>query len=278
MHGIDNRHVAVGVDAALTCLPAVRVAARQAAARGVPLYLVHALSPRALLGAGQRPDPNVTAARVALEEAPGLTVRRSTVPGAVEFTMRTEATRASVLVIGSRGHGARVGRLTGSLGLRLAGRTACPLLIVRRLGNAAGPVVVGVDDPPASDVVLAEAFRQARLLRRRLQVVHAWQARVPVLTGPPATYGHELFEMFQEEAVAGETERIGADFPDVEVCAEVREGRDRPTLIAAAEGAALLVVGGQREPGAAGWVLGSTAITAAQHAPCPVLVVADSVR
>jgi len=273
MNRIDRRHVVVGVDDDLRCLPAVRVAARHAAARGVALHVVHALSSRAAMSAGKRSDPTVRAATAAINEVPGLTVRRSTVHGSADLALLLEAKRASLMAIGHRGYGARVGRLTGSLGIRLAGRTSCPLLLVRQTGNPAGPVVVGVDDPPASDVVLAAAFEQARILGRPLQVLHAWHAAMPVPAGPPASYGHELFEMFEEEAVAAETERIGAAFPDVRVCAEVREGRDRRTLIAAAEDAALLVVGAHRNAGFAGLVFGSTAMSAAQHAPCPVLVV-----
>jgi nucleotide-binding universal stress UspA family protein len=223
-------------------------------------------------------DPTVPAVAVALDEVPGLTVRQSIVPGSAEFVLLTEATRAGLVVIGHRGHGVRSGRLLGSLGLRLAGRTSCPLLIARCTGNAEGSVVVGVDDPPAPDTVLREAFRRARVLGRPLRVVHAWHARVPVLAGPPVTYGHELSTLFEEEAVAAQIDGVAVEFPDVDVTIDVLEGRGRPTLLAAAADAALLVVGAHREPGPHGLIAGTMAMTAAAHAPCPVLVVAGADR
>jgi nucleotide-binding universal stress UspA family protein len=273
MRGIDNRHVVVGVDDALTCLPAVRAAARHAAARGATLYVVHAMTRHAPSAKTPCTDPTAAASAVALDEVPTLTVRAATVPGSAEFALLTAANGASLVVIGHRDHAVGRGRLTGSLGLRLAGRTSCPLLIARCEGNPDGPVVVGVDDPRVSDAVLIEAFRQARTLRRPVHVVHAWHARLPALAGPPAGYGHELSAMFEAEAVAAEVERIAIGFPDVAVSAEVLEGRERRTLLAAAVGAVLLVVGAHRDPGPAGLIAGTLAMTAAARASCPVLVV-----
>ena len=57
-----------------------------------------------------------------------------------------EASRdARLLVVGSRGIGAVLGPLAGSVCLELAGSATCPLMAIRRPRSPGRPVVVGVD-------------------------------------------------------------------------------------------------------------------------------------
>ena len=60
--------------------------------------------------------------------------------------------------------------------------------------------------------------------------------------------------------------------PEVEVRPRVVEGRAGPVLVAAAEGADLLVVGCRGHGGLAGTLLGSVGQYCAHHAACPVVI------
>jgi nucleotide-binding universal stress UspA family protein len=77
------------------------------------------------------------------------------------------------------------------------------------------------------------------------------------------------------DAIAGEAERIGREFPDVAVTTESHHGREQAVLFAAAEGASLLVLGAHSRDGLRVLLHGSSALAAAQHAACPVLIVPD---
>jgi nucleotide-binding universal stress UspA family protein len=64
-----------------------------------------------------------------------------------------------------------------------------------------------------------------------------------------------------------------ADHPDVEIRKVVKKGRAADTLMAAAEGAAMLVVGNRGRGGFAGLRLGSVSQSIAHHSPCPLVIV-----
>lgn len=73
----------------------------------------------------------------------------------------------------------------------------------------------------------------------------------------------------EERAAAGA--RLGRPAPEVDVV--VVEGRPLDALLQAATDAGLLVVGCRGHGEWRGLLLGSVALGAAMHAPCPVLVV-----
>jgi len=60
--------------------------------------------------------------------------------------------------------------------------------------------------------------------------------------------------------------------PDVQVCPRVVEGQAGQVLVAAAEGADLLVVGSRGHGGLAEALLGSVGQYCVHHAPCPVVI------
>jgi nucleotide-binding universal stress UspA family protein len=70
----------------------------------------------------------------ALDDLPAGRLRRQLVPGEpVSSLLRAAAAeRADLLVVGTRGVGARTGVLLGSTSLQLAERCLCPLVIVPR--------------------------------------------------------------------------------------------------------------------------------------------------
>ncbi|AXJ09653.1 universal stress protein [Arthrobacter sp. PM3] len=86
--------------------------------------------------------------------------------------LREAALDAQLLVVGSRGLGAVLGPVAGSVCLDLAGSAHCPVMIIRRPRIPGGPVVAGVDASPRSPAVLAGAVRLAGVLGGPLRLVH----------------------------------------------------------------------------------------------------------
>jgi nucleotide-binding universal stress UspA family protein len=74
-----------------------------------------------------------------------------------------------------------------------------------------------------------------------------------------------------DELVEGALADTGAEPP--EVLRTVLPGSPSVTLVDAAEGADLLVVGSHGRSGLSRLVLGSVAMACVNHAPCPVVVV-----
>jgi nucleotide-binding universal stress UspA family protein len=131
-------------------------------------------------------------------------------------------------------------------------------------------IVVGVDGFESSKAALRWAIKQAKLTGAVVEAVTAWH--IPAGTGwIPATdrpdYQDDAFTVLAE-AIA---EMCAVD-PDVQVCPRVVKGQAGQVLVAAAEGADLLVVGSQGHGGLAEALLGSVGQYCAHHAPCPVLI------
>jgi len=78
-------------------------------------------------------------------------------------------------------------------------------------------------------------------------------------------------EKMQTEVIESAVEC--ANHPEVEVRKIVNKGRAADTLMAAAEGADMLVVGNRGRGGFAGLRLGSVSQSIAHHSPCPLVIV-----
>jgi nucleotide-binding universal stress UspA family protein len=275
--------VVVGVDCSAESLQAVAVAAEEARRRDVPLRIVHARARPGAHFAGDDLD-NLAGGRftavlrrgasVAAQVCSGLQVHTDLVDGRHTAVLLAEAQSAELLVVGHRGLGSLTGLLTGAVGLQLAGRTACPLLIVRGEACSAGQVVVGVDDASRSRALLEAAFEQAQRAGRPLKVVHIREIPRPELFRC-AVFGHDLDaeERYEWGEMRTAVDAIAARHPDVPVSVELIWGRPVAALMGAAEGASMLVIGARGAGGFRGMVLGSVAMAATQHSPCPVVVV-----
>lgn len=136
-------------------------------------------------------------------------------------------------------------------------------------------IVVGVDGSDHARGALDVAVEEARRRDARLEVVHAWTAPVvlsgmEVLPPPRADY---------REAAQALVRRVVRDLPDDVVVDPIAvEGSAAASLMDAARGADLLVVGSRGRGGFAGLVLGSTSHQVTSHADCPVLVVPAGAR
>ncbi|NUP16438.1 MAG: universal stress protein [Streptomyces sp.] len=287
-----NGPVVVGVDGSPSSMAAVEVAAREAGLRGVALRLVHAFGqPAAHIPAGGRPwEPSgaglrelidgtlIKAERRGHDTAPGIEILREVVVGDPVTVLEIESRSASLAVVGSRGLSRFGALLLGSTAGHLAAHAACPVLVVRRRPDPAGPVLLAVDGSPAARGAVEFAFAHASLHGVRLVALHAWSVRTERAYEAPAD---PPFVTYDEGRLQDEEERVLAEalgglrdrYPDVVVDRRLVRGRVRHSLIEASAGAGLVVVGARGRGGFAGLLLGSVSQAVLHHAQCPVAVV-----
>ncbi|WP_407078327.1 universal stress protein [Streptomyces sp. NPDC005435] len=136
-------------------------------------------------------------------------------------------------------------------------------------------IVVGVDGSESSTRALRWALRQAEATGGTLEAVTAWE--FPQMYGSlgwmPPTGAEADFERVAARIVAEALEEAAGPEPRVEIHTKVAYGPPAGVLLAAADGASLLVVGNRGHGGFAGALLGSVSQHCVQHAPCPVVIV-----
>ncbi|MFC9056558.1 universal stress protein [Streptomyces sp. NPDC057074] len=284
-----TRPITAGVDGSEESLAALAWAAREAVRREAPLHVVHAWQVRDG-GEGDRDaqerwvrDAVAEPVRTVTERHPELTVstevREADDPVAV---LLAAAADARTLVLGSRGHGAVVGFLLGSVGRQVIAEATRPVVLVRAGDEAAGEaagreVVVGQQgEPEDSADVIGYAFEAAAARGATVRAVRAW-ALPTVFTYSPGSMaladeagGLEQYERKAlGEALAPWRER----FPDVPVVEHVEMGSAGQVLLSVAANAQLMVVGRRARRTAVGARIGSVAHGVLHHAGCPVAVV-----
>ncbi|MGW0517721.1 universal stress protein [Crossiella sp. NPDC003009] len=143
-----------------------------------------------------------------------------------------------------------------------------------------GGVVVGVDGSASSLRALRVAVEEACRRGLALHVLRAWTLRTaprppdcPAGSVASVTQYEEWLRKATAELV---TEHVG-EREDCEIAVHVAHSPSPQALIAASNGADLLVVGHRGRGGFAGLVLGSVADQVVRHARCSVLVVRPSV-
>jgi nucleotide-binding universal stress UspA family protein len=285
-----TRPITVGVDGSPESAAAAAWAAREAVRRGLPLRIVHAWQwqPYENVPAADR-DAHAAWARETVdgvrgtvaERHPELTVTAEAVEGTPVGTLVAEAAGAELLVLGSRGHGAVVGFLLGSVGQRVIAESAGPVVLVRSDDRAAAEaagreIVVGQHgEPQDGAAALGFAFAVAAARGAALRVVRAWSLP-PVFAYSPGSLklldeagGLEPYERKAlDEALRPWRER----YPDVAVTAQVEMGSAGQVLLSAAAHAQLVVVG-RHASHPVGPPIDSVAHGLVHHAPCPVAVV-----
>jgi nucleotide-binding universal stress UspA family protein len=187
------------------------------------------------------------------------------------------ADHADLLVVGARGLGGFRGLLLGSVSQQCLHHARAPIAIVRADGPGAGGrerVVVGIDGSEPSEAALRWALDEGAARKAVLQVVHAWEA--PVIYGPVAgVSGSEVdaIESGAHRLVDDMIERLGEEAAAVDVERTVVPGGPASSLLDAADGADLVVVGRRGLGGFGRLLLGSVSEHVARHAACPVVVV-----
>jgi len=183
--------VTVGTDGSKLSLRAVDWAAREAAARGLPLRIVSVPELPARMCAHHVRALGSAAERAAALQ-PGLTIDARLAPGLPAQTLMDSATDAAMLVVGSRGAGALSVKILGSVSQDVATRARCPVIVVREdvavpgdivvhdgRPRAGREVVVGVGDLDQCGRALEFAFEAAALRRASVVAVHAWSWYLP---------------------------------------------------------------------------------------------------
>jgi len=159
---------------------------------------------------------------------------------------------------------------------RADGTAAEPLAPMPLVGGV-GPIVVGVDGSPCSVLALRWALEQGTRRHKAVHVVLAWSMPMVVGVALAVTSSEydvraharaELDRVLHEQADLMGT-RPGAS----PVTSTLRQGNPAAALLAAADGASLLVVGSRGRGGFAGALLGSVSHQCVLHAGCPVVVV-----
>lgn len=289
MVALTGAPVVVGVDGSASALSAVRLAAREAAARRRPLRVVHAFiwpqlkvplgpSPLGPAGGGLRHQAEhivEEAVAEATKAAPDTAVTGVVVDGAAAVVLLHESHRAALIVIGDRGLGGFSGLLIGSVAVQVAAHADCPVMVARGAERADGPIVVGVDGSPLSDLAVGFAIEEAALRGTGLVAVHTWTG--PVSGGPgdmlPLVYDIGMLETQENlvlaESLAGSCER----YPDVPVSTRLVRGRAAAVLLEESRAAQLVVVGARGLGGFTGMLLGSVSQAVLQHAHCPLAIV-----
>ncbi|MFI9642428.1 universal stress protein [Micromonospora sp. NPDC051925] len=255
--------VVAGVGPTPTDLTVVRLAAREAAAHGRDLALLHAFNWEAALAgpsaAGSRDAAEELIARAAAaanEVEPGVSVSGEIVEGApVEALIRRSET-AFLVAIGDGGM-AGCGKCVpaDAPAVQLAARAGCPVLVVRPDPPPPGPVLIGVDGSPSSRAALDFAFGCAARRQARVIAVRAVEPGRPdddVLTSLVAETGR------RHPAVPAECHTVRGDPGTV----LVEQSRSAQVALVGARG---------DEPGRG--MLGEVSQTLLYHSPAPVIVV-----
>jgi len=190
-------------------------------------------------------------------------------------TLLKESAKASMVVLGSRGHGVLMDALVGSVSQEVARKAACPVVVVRPAEELeSGRIVVGVDGSPDSKAALEFACRRAELTGEVVAAVYGWRVGdLPVDThgNVPETVGPMIddHELLLAESVAG----VRAAHPDVVLLRELVPVSPGQALVDASRNASLVVVGSRGHGALTGLVLGSVSNHVLHKAHCPVAVV-----
>ena len=283
--------IVVGVDESECAARALRWAAREAQLRGarVTAVLAWGLLDQHAASGGTPFDP-AYGERDALEALDAAVVAAIGAEAAADVDRRAicdlaasalveAADDADLLVVGRRGLGGFKGLLLGSVSERCVRQGQVPVAVIGTEPNRPVPgelerIVVGVDGSATSQLAFRWALDEARLRGAAVEAVHVWHA--PYVEG----YGHTITGVdplsFQEagrqllDRVVSAEDTSGLPVPVERVLVD-----DGPagSILEAAKGADLVVVGSRGLGGVKRWLLGSVSQQVVHHAPCPVVVV-----
>ncbi|MER8044657.1 universal stress protein [Streptomyces sp. NPDC094032] len=279
--------VTVGLDGSAESLAAVRWAAREAVLREVPLRMVQVeewpeaveLTGAATLAAESRSTRLLQdAADRVREDHCGLEVFTERARGRASEVLTAAVKAADLTVLGSRGLGAAVGFLVGSVSLAVVGAAGRPVVLVRAEdgwgARADGGIVVGVDIYHPCEALLAFGCAEGARTGLPVRFVHSWTL--------PASYAYAtlvnpgLGEELGGRLLGGLDDLLvpwRRRYPGVAMTATAVEGSAAYHLVAASRRARLVVVGRRSRRVPLGPHLGHVAHAVIHHSPAPVAVV-----
>lgn len=293
---------AVGVDGSATAERALGWAASEAARRGWPLHVIHALDMPLVMSvyAGPTrfpPSEEITEQGQRILSRAEAHVRELEPELVVETVLALEDPAKALLkrtgpqdllVTGSRGLGAARSALESSVSVRLAARAECPVVVVPEseasVVTAPRRIVVGVDGSDYSRSALDFALREAAQVEGgSVVVVHGWQMPVPFDSEELARSGwsppNDLLDQRSQEMVSEmlthvqdeETEHVGV--------AVVRmDAAPTDALVETGATADMIVVGSRGRGSVRGLLLGSVSQGVLHRATVPVTVLPRAIR
>jgi nucleotide-binding universal stress UspA family protein len=261
-------------------------AAAEAAFRGTRLVICHVCewqpgsrAPQPMPEIGDPtlrlgPERVVSAALDAVRGVyPDLQVSGAIGTGSPQRGLFKMAEEAAMIVVGARGIGGFAGLLMGSVSGQVAEHASCPVAVVRPVDGSAIDVVVGIDGSPESARALQLGLAEARRTGGTLIALHAYRYRpVAAAYSPNPGYEDASLRELAEQTLADALDDVEALNPDVKIERRVDHGPAARVLLAAADGAAALVVGARGLGGFTGLIAGSVSQQVLRHAHCPVLV------
>ncbi|MGW7712443.1 universal stress protein [Streptomyces sp. NPDC054771] len=219
-----------------------------------------------------------TAAERVRRRHPGVDISAEATPEDAVIALLHEGHNAEALITGDRGRGGFTGLLLGSVGLAVAARAPCPVIVVR--GDKAGiegghkRILLGVGKPESGSAAVRFAFGEAGVRCCELDAVRAWRCPSHNRADPRRTASEHLYH--KERAATLIDEAMAAsvqDHPTVRLHSAAVEGPAAKVLVRRSSAADLIVVGAHRRRGHLGLQLGRVAHALLHHADCPVAVV-----
>ncbi|MEW2130937.1 universal stress protein [Streptomyces sp. NPDC005435] len=274
----------VGVDGSDSSLAAVDWAVDEAARHGLPLKLLYGSlweryegglpAPGGDSPSEQAPAEHIvaSAAERARRRDPDVKVTTEIVPQEGADALVRAGDDAFAVVTGARGRGPLTAMLLGSVGLAVAGRASCPVIVVR--GDRAGlageheRILLGLGGADTGTRALEFAYREAQTRGCGLDVVRAW--RRPVHDRSGAGYEERAAAL-----LAASVEAPSAGFPRVRTYPAVVEGPAAKVLVDRSAAADLVIVGARHRTERFGLQLGRVGHALLHHAACPVVVVPE---
>ena len=280
--------VVVATSGSAASRSAITYAAREAAARGLPLEIVHVIPSTMPVGPyGGAPDTVVRKAgrevldhgeELARRTEPHVLVVTTLVTGSRVDALVHHAEGADLLVVGAPPHDLLERLWTGSTVTGTAARATCPVAIVppRPTDVPAPPptrsVLVGLKSSRRAGYLLSTAFAVAAQRQAELRIVHAWHLTSPY--DEAVSEREPTPDRVTEEgrAIEGQLIDLRMAYPDVQVSVDLVHGQAAYTLVTASRDADVLLIS---RPAHGGFVhyLGATARAVIREAVCPVLVV-----
>ncbi|MCU1590162.1 MAG: universal stress protein [Frankiales bacterium] len=283
----------VGVDGSAPSDAALQFACGEAAARRLPLAIVHAWQPfpayasAAMMGPGPvTPAPIEmaqfgrqlldAAAEVADTFGPALLHEEYLVEDHAPAALLAASENALLVIVGGRDRARHEAGWLGPVPLRLAAKSHCPVVVVPSGVDLAGDVTVGVDCSALSEDALAFAFHQASRRGSPLTAVLAFDfdARLTGLDTSLLADRRANAERQLSEALSGWSDK----FPEVVVRRVVTDKAPIRALRAASSTAGLVVVGTHGRGVFLRHVLGSVSSALLRVSECPVAVVGSPAR
>jgi nucleotide-binding universal stress UspA family protein len=281
------QHIVVGVDGSPAADLALRWAVAEAARHGAVVELVHAYAIHPYAGmfgdadrelAQGRLDSVVDRNRTELDTVKW-SATLTAVSGPTAAALVDAADEADLVVVGTRGRGGFPRLTLGSTSYRVAADAGVPVAVVPGASpghDGSRPLLVGIDDAPASRRALHWAVEESARRGTDLTALHAYT--LPADPAPQAALNQRLYDdirMRMHSEARALVDRVVDDTQNpagVHIRRQVAVGAPAGVLLDHADGR-LLVVGTRGQGTFSRAVFGSVSQQVLHHTEAPVVVI-----